>query len=88
VRGKIRLRQQRKKAWKGEGWREEERFCTSIKTPGIPKPLANGGTGNPSRIGEFFKVLVPFSELRDLCCRPIEGSDVDDHVPFSGVTVE
>ena len=88
VRGKIRLRRQRKRSGGGEGWEGGGKICTSIKTPGTSKPLANGGTGNASRSGEVFKVLVPFSELRDLRCRSIEGLDVEDHVPFSGVTVE
>jgi hypothetical protein len=63
------------------------KICTSMKTPGIPKPLANRGTGNTPRSGEPFKVLVPFSELRGLRCWSIEGPDVEGHVPFSGVTV-
>ena len=77
-----------KKGLEGRRLEGGGKICASIKTPDIPKPLANGGTGNASRSGELFKVLVPFSELRDLRCRPIEGPDVEDHVPFSGVTVE
>jgi hypothetical protein len=64
------------------------KICTSIETPGIPKPLANRGTGNASRSGELFKVLVAFSVVRGLRRWPIEGPDMEDHMPFLGITVE